>query len=151
MAKYAGEALQGQLATAAATSASGGDLMGHTGPSPQLLQTIQDLVDQAVARRQLQDAAPEAESLPHPIEVAFHSASSFPGAPSLPPARQVRAAKAGQDSGIVHDAVVCDQAIPADGWVTRCSWHFGRRPHVLMDNAVVTCARCLSRRLVETR
>ena len=141
---YAGEALQGQLAIAASASTAGAGPSEPATLSPHLRKTIEELVDEALARRQ-----PHEET--EPLLQIFQGATAVPGSPDLPPVRKVRSMKGSVEAGEVHDAVFCDPAIPREGWVTRCSWHFGRSAHIFKDSAEVTCARCLSKRVVEAR
>ena len=144
VAKYAGEALQTQLAVAASASAAGAAPAGSAGPSKLLRKTIEELIDEALAQRLPRESA-------DPLLLAFQSSSAVPGAPDLPPVRRVRGMKGAAEAGEVHDAVICDPAIPREGWVTRCSWRFGRSSFIFKDGAEATCARCLSSRQVEAR
>ena len=152
MAKYVGNALQDQLASAAAACAEGRAIT-PAAPSPHLLKTIRELVDEALADR-LEQAPSEQDpqvAEADPLLTSLVSASAVPGAPDLPPVRRVRGVKGSTEIGEIHDAVICDPAVPTDGWVTRCSWRFGRSKFIFKDGSEATCARCLSSRQVEAR
>ena len=150
MAFYVAEALRGQLAQAASAKAAGAG--GAPTPShSELLKTLKQLVDEAMAERAEQGATGPPPAEAGPLHVSFSAARDLPGAPCLPATRQVRGLKGGHEVGEIHDAVVSDPGIPAAAWVTRCRWRFGTVPHRFFDAAETTCARCLSRRAVEAR
>ena len=147
---YAAEALRGQLAQAAASSAGGG-VGGPNGPSrEELRKTLQELVDEAIARRTA-DSSESAVGDPGPMHAILTAASAPPGAPGLPPPRQVRGLKGGREVGETHDVAIADPALPEDAWVTRCGWRFGRTAHAVFFDREATCARCMARRTVDIR
>ena len=151
MAIYVEEAMRGQLARAS-TAAAAGRMYGTTGPSTaELRRTLAQLVDEAVARKAAEFNDDSAVGAPDPLHVALTVASAPPGAPKLPPPRQVRGLKGDREVGVIHEVVIADPALPREAWVARCPWRFGLAPHVLLTGREVTCARCISRRTVEER
>ena len=141
--RYVAEALRGQLARASSACAAGGGLAPAPESVTNLQRTLKQLVDEAVAARCPQQAAP--------MHVLLSAAASVPGAPRAPPVQKIRGLKGQREAGEVHDAVVMDQALPREAWATRCNWKFGCAAHVIVNDQDVTCARCIARRAVEAR
>ena len=151
VARYVDEALRGQLARAASSSAAGG-AGGPFGTSrAELRTTLQELVDEAVARRAAEFATDSAAGAPDPLHAVLTAAPAVPGAPNPPPAQQVRGLKGGREVGEVHEVALADPTLPKAVWSARCPWRFGLAPHVLLTGREVTCARCISRRMVDLR
>ena len=131
------------MARASSASAAGGGLAPAPESVTNLHRTLKQLVDEAVAARCPQPAAP--------MHVLLSAAASVPGAPRAPPAQRIRGLKGQREAGEIHDAVVMDPALPREAWTTRCRWKFGCAAHVIVNEQEVTCARCIARRAVEAR
>ena len=94
-------------------------------------------------------ALPSAPAADHAdvVHLAFVEARGAAGAPCLPPTRKVIGTKGQREVGAMHDVLICDPALSAEAWVTRCSWRFAHVPHVIYEEAETTCKWCLLRRL----
>ena len=145
VAKYAGEAMRGQLARAASSNAAGLGAAGTDLATRHLRTTIQQLIKEALDERE--DEATAGEKL----QLALTASPAGPGAPLLPSGVQVQGMRKGRAHGQVHDVVLSDQALPVELWVTACSWSFGRADHFFPHGAATTCARCLSKRTLAAR
>ena len=156
--RYVGEALRGQLARAATASATGHASAETALTNQQLKKTIQDIVNEALKKREEQESRiPEIqtdatdETAADPLHVVLAAAAAPPGAPHLPPPRQVRLIRAGREAGETHEVAFADLSFPKETWVARCPWRFGLTPHIFLTGREVTCARCIARRSVEER
>ena len=146
VARYAGEALKGQLAEASAARASGHEVpVRNKEADKQLRATIEQLIQKALVDRADNQRAAE------PALQMLDEAPAGPGVPVLGHSRQVQRTKAGSPVGLIQDVVIADPSIPRAAWLTRCTWKFGLAEHRLTEDGATTCAKCLSGRVIRAR
>ena len=145
------EALRGQLARSATASAAGTGSTEQALARAELLKSLEQLVEQAVAKKAAEGALATAAGEPDPIVTTVATSLEIPGAPNLACALMVRSATGPPGGAPLHDAIFCDPAVPRAAWVTRCGWHFASSPHTLLTTGEITCGRCIGRRAVDAR
>ena len=143
VARYVGDALNGQLAAAVSAAGPGGPVFSY--------QSLRDDVLAALRRSgELERHSAPSGLGPAPLADSLAALPPAPGGPPGGPIFQgetVQGLRPGGKSfhGHCHEVVCADPSLPPDVWVTRCGWRFGASRHIrmLIDGAPVTCPKCL--------
>ena len=148
---YVAEALRGQLARSASARVSSSGSAGPGLSTAELLKSLEQLVEDAVAKKAADGAFTSAAGEPDPLSLSLTTSLDLPGAPGCATQQKVRPLKGDQEMGWMHDVLLCDPALPKEAWITRCGWRFGGSQFRLHPTAETTCSRCIGRRATELR